>query len=1253
MLVMTLSCCEKKLSITLFWIVLAVISPLLHAQTALDGFAPVLGSSGAPGESIGIDAIHVQPDGRILVAGRFVTINGVTANNIARLHADGSLDDSFDAGTRTNDSVSDMLIQSDGKLVIVGNFTGRAARLNADGSTDNTFNPGGDVPIGALTAAFQSDEKVIIAGFFGIRRLNTDGSLDANFNGPGFNNIIRDLAVLPDDSIIAVGDFTFVGTGTQRRIVRLLPDGQVDTAFATGEGANNRINAITLGADGFIYIGGQFFTFDNATRRTIARLLPSGALDTSYVPALNPVSGQVFNLHFESDGKLLAAGVFSNVTGTIRNLARLLADGSIADSLPTPSGTVGSLNVIAIQQDDQILLGGSEFRRINRLGNPDVDFDSSIGLDDQVRSVVWESDEQILAGGNFTTINSDSYNRIARLNTDGSTDTDYSIGSGPNNLLHTISVLANDDIAIGGNFTNVDSTARDRVASLDSSGALISGFAPNLATTGVVLDSARQSDGKLIIVGTFTTVNGASRNRIARLNADGSLDTGFNPGNGANNSVFAVALDPTGKIWIAGAFTQYNGQTRNRVAKLNSNGTLDTNINSGTGADADIFDIALQLDGKVLIGGQLRDYNGTARRGIARLLPNTSLDASFDTELGALFVETIAPQANGKILIGGSFTLAQGMARQRITRLNADGSLDSDFDSAFGADATVFSMQLQPNGKAVVGGLFTSLGGETRNRVGRFSLPEAALQKIELQGDTLTWTIGGSMPVPSSVFFETSNDGVNFFQTVGSNSILNNGVWERNLVAVDAGFAWLRATGRFGPNADYSFTRRVRVFPELNVLAGSAFDFGDVPVGTTKSISLGITNPGDARLVITGVTNISAPFSTTGQGSCGDFPITINPGRSCGLGLSFSPTEAGPMMQTIMLESNALSSPDPLMLTGTGAQAQLSVTPGIIGFGDQPVNTASAPRSVTLSNIGNAPLQVDSIDTANAPFALTGGNCGPVPLNVAAGDSCTLDYTFMPDSTGIAAQSIVIASNSTTSPNMLQLNGNGTQAILALTPDQVNFGDQAIDSTSTPLQASLTNNGGAVLMISSITGPTSPFAAAGGSCGPAPIMLLPNDSCSLNYTFSPTVTGPAGQTISITSNALSTPDDLQLTGNGIGAMLSVMPGILDFGDWPLGMDSDPEIVVIDSIGEIDLQVNTISIIGPDAGDFVLIAAADQCSNVTVPIGDFCGFEIVFNPSASGIREAQARIISNAPSSPDFVELLGTSDVIFFDGFDAN
>ena len=246
----------------------------------------------------------------------------------------------------------------------------------------------------------------------------------------------------------------------------------------------------------------------------------------------------------------------------------------------------------------------------------------------------------------LTVIDDESVNEPA-----GSLDTAFNPGAGANDFVNVVALLPDDKFMVGGDFTQVNGLFRDRLARLNADGTIDSSFALGQGVNDSVRAIAIQPDGRAILTGFFTSVNGENRNRIARLNYDGSLDGTFNPGGGADNPVQAVVLQPDGKVLIGGDFASYNGYNRSRFARLNSDGSLDQDFNIGTGADLVVNAIALQPDGRVVVVGDFAHFNGVPLRGIARLNADGSIDESFN--LGVGFndsVRLVEVQEDGRIL---------------------------------------------------------------------------------------------------------------------------------------------------------------------------------------------------------------------------------------------------------------------------------------------------------------------------------------------------------------------------------------------------------------------------------------------------------------------------------------------------------------------------------------------------------------------------------------------------------------------------
>jgi uncharacterized delta-60 repeat protein len=362
----------------------------------------------------------------------------------------------------------------------------------------------------------------------------------------------------------------------------------------------------------------------------------------------------------------------------------------------------------------------------------DTTFNPGTGTPGETYQVYPLPDGKVLLGGNFSSYNGQNVGRIARLNADGSLDTSFqSTGAGANGTVHGLAVQPDGKIIIvGGDFSTYNGVTRNRVARLNADGSLDTDFlATGTGATGAVFRTALQPDGKVLIGGSFTSFNGTNISRIARLNADGSLDSGFTlTGSGLNGTVWAIAVQADGKILIGGEFTGYNGTTTNRIARLNADGSLDTTFVTTLGANATIWSILVPdaASGKILIAGDVTGYNNSSVGYIARL---NGSDGSLDTSFTALnsgaadkTIRTMALQPDGKVLFGGDFSTFNNIAVNHIGRLNADGSFDLSVLSAVangGPNALLWSIASQADGKILVGGDLTSYDGQSRNHIAR------------------------------------------------------------------------------------------------------------------------------------------------------------------------------------------------------------------------------------------------------------------------------------------------------------------------------------------------------------------------------------------------------------------------------------------------------------------------------------------------------------------------------------------------------
>lgn len=341
------------------------------------------------------------------------------------------------------------------------------------------------------------------------------------------------------------------------------------------------------------------------------------------------------------------------------------------------------------------------------------------GFNQSINSVGAQSDGKTLYTGNFTSCNGESYNRIIRLNTNGSVDTSLVVGTGLNTTGYTVGALTDGRIIVGGNFVTYGGASSIRIAVLSSTGTLDTSFVTGTGFDARPVGFINISGGRVLVYGNFTTYNGTSSPGMVLLDSNGAIDNSLNVGTGfTGGSPISVVVQPDGKYIAVGNFTGYNGTGANRIIRLNSDGTVDGSFVIGTGFDLTAKGLALQTDGRVIVGGYWSDYNGTARNRIIRLEANGSVDATFVVGTGLdANPNQILLQADGNVVMGGNFTTYNGTTVGRVVRVSTTGALDTAYlaNTGTGFDSTVEAMALVGTDIVYVGG-FIALNSVTANR---------------------------------------------------------------------------------------------------------------------------------------------------------------------------------------------------------------------------------------------------------------------------------------------------------------------------------------------------------------------------------------------------------------------------------------------------------------------------------------------------------------------------------------------------------
>ena len=362
-------------------------------------------------------------------------------------------------------------------------------------------------------------------------------------------------------------------------------------------------------------------------------------------------------------------------------------------------------------------------------GQIDYSFNPEDGANKKVQTIALESDGKIIIGGNFNLFNNYAKGNIARLNADGSVDQSFIANfDNPNyNDINIIKIQPNGKILIGGYFSKFNGKIKKNFVRINQDGSIDPTFNSDAGFDNAVNSIALQDDGKILVGGAFNNFSNFPINHIVRLNSDGTIDNSFDPGSGpgpgASVSVLAIAIQNDGKIIIGGEFNTYNGVYTQKLVRLNTDGSLDNSFLNA--AEGDIKTIAIQKNGKILIGGDFLGYNGMNINFFARLNSDGNIDTSF---LGGvdLTVRDIKIQPDSKIVIGGNFTYYNGgFVRRGIARILQDGNLDQSFDPAesigFGNGKSIRTIELQPNGKIIIGGDFNNFKSVGRNNIARLN----------------------------------------------------------------------------------------------------------------------------------------------------------------------------------------------------------------------------------------------------------------------------------------------------------------------------------------------------------------------------------------------------------------------------------------------------------------------------------------------------------------------------------------------------
>lgn len=572
-----------------------------------------------------VSHVKVLSDGKILVAGAFTEYNFQPVNHVIRLNPDGSLDNSFNLNTIYEESVTSMEVLSNGKILIAlqdlyTNIT-TFKRYLSNGFVDASFQTGIVSPGGAITASHSLDDgSIFISGAkkynnvdtHGFLKLSVDGVPDNSFNQNHSCDYTITKFIPVDDSLLFIyGNFTKINNMDAINYEMIRTDGEIDYSYDQGIGASNSIFAIEPFENQY-FIGGDFSYYNGKPVNRLARINHDGSLDTSF----NIGSGfnnTVNDIAFQSDNKIIIVGDFTKYNGTtVNKVVRLDQNGQI-DPTFNPNFNVPITLYTVATYSDTIFVGGIFY--INELNGDSVryyniarlkmngEIDTSFHLDNSVLLTVGYYDIQPLKDSSKLMLAGYSYSGLVRIFTNGTKDESFQLGG----------------------------HAMDSVSSF-----------------------TMQPDGKYLCIGNYATENSTGAYSFYRINHDGSFDPSLQTGNGLNGQLHKILYQEDGKIILLGDFTSYKNITRKRIARIHNNGDLDGSFNPAAGFNKAVYNGIIQSDKKILTVGDFYSYKNTLVNRIVRL-HNTWVDIPAGTS------ENIISQTASINLFpnpnNGSFTL--------------------------------------------------------------------------------------------------------------------------------------------------------------------------------------------------------------------------------------------------------------------------------------------------------------------------------------------------------------------------------------------------------------------------------------------------------------------------------------------------------------------------------------------------------------------------------------------------------------------
>jgi len=470
--------------------------------------------------------------------------------------------------------------------------------------------------------------------------------------------------------------------------------------------------------------------------------------------------------------------------------------------------------------------------------------------------------------------------------------------------------------------------------------------------------------------------------------------------------------------------------------------------------------------------------------------------------------------------------------------------------------------------------------------------------------------------------------------TVNCWSIYGTSLPNAPVVALAAASGMATGDGRLGELRAATYGRGIWEIPLLTAasptapamtLSPTSLTFATQAVSTTSAAqTITVTNSGTASLTIT---QITASTNFTETNNCTSAAIAVN--SSCTVWVEFLPSTTGSLSGVLTIYGNVVGGQATALLNGTGASAAaIALNPLSLNFAATSVGATSAAQSITISNTGGVTTTLQT-PVLTGDFIFSANTCG---TTLGAGTGCTVSIEFKPTAAGVRSGNLSITDSVGT--QTATLSGTGQlPATDTLSPMSLTFAAQQINTTSTTLQVTLTNNGDAALTLISAVIVSGDFTMVNG-CGNS---LIGHSTCALTVAFVPKSVG--AQTGSLTVSDINRSQSVVLNGTGLApAGVSLSPASpMTFAATGVGLTSSAQTITLTNNGGVALAIQSMA----PTGDFSIVAGSSNTCGTSLAAGAACTLQIVFAPTAQAARTGSFTVVDNAASSPQTLQLAGT------------